>query len=133
MRDIKFRIWSVEYNEMVYPKNYVIDFNWFGVTNEHYLDDSAASEFPIHEKEYILMQYTGLKDSNGVEIFEGDILKYINTYSGKEYTKEVRYDNDLACFGLFDKKSIWCQECDWMALTNLEVIGNIHENPELIK
>lgn len=78
-------------------------------------------------------EFTGLKDKNGVEIFEGDVVKYFNPYSDKWITQLVKWDDQWACFGLFDTNNKWCQESDWVKIQFTEVIGNIHDNPELLK
>lgn len=77
-------------------------------------------------------QFTGLRDKNGKEIFEGDIVKAsIFNYGGKgkvkEWIDEVAWDDEWACFWLKrDRQSDWYRvEC--------EVLGNIHENPELLE
>ena len=71
-------------------------------------------------------QYTGLTDKNGKKIFEGDICKHRSNYSGEYIISAVTYTdgeflamvNENSGFSLSDK---------------LEVIGNIHDNPELLK
>jgi uncharacterized phage protein (TIGR01671 family) len=68
-----------------------------------------------------LMQYTGIKDKNGVEIYEGDILKWNAKEWGCEFNEVVEWDFDL----LNARKYDWAEWC--------EVIGNIHENPELLE
>jgi uncharacterized phage protein (TIGR01671 family) len=80
------------------------------------------------------MQFTGLKDKNGKEIYESDIVSYTNPYSNKGYTHVVKYDPMWAAFGLFEKmEDEWCKENDWVKLISIEVIGNIYSNPELLK
>jgi len=69
-----------------------------------------------------IMDYTGLKDKNGVEIYEGDILKYDSGYNGFvrfDYGWAIEYQNHS-----HDMPQYYCN--------NLTIIGNIHENPELI-
>lgn len=79
-------------------------------------------------------RFTGLKDKNGKEIWEGDVVTFTNPYSKKEYKRVVRFCELFACFGLFvDMETIYEYESDWLKITNIEVIGNIHENPELLK
>ena len=75
-----------------------------------------------------LLQYTGLKDKNGVEIYEGSIIRFVlGDYNIREYVEEVVYSDGAFWCGnwlLFDAK---------MNDDNLEVLGNIYENPELLK
>ena len=77
----------------------------------------------------ILMQCTGLKDKNGIPIYEGDIVKIFHvsgTMQGKYFFDVIEW-NDLRCrfetknYGIIDDDDIY------------EVIGNIYENPELLK
>lgn len=76
-----------------------------------------------------LMQFTGLKDKNGKEIYEGDILAWKSKYSEKIDQATVFWDGNVAAFnwkmpGLnFNKGGI----------RHFEIIGNIYENPELLK
>ena len=83
----------------------------------------------------VLMQSTGLKDKNGSEIFEGDIVKYkagCNTF-----TEEVAYDKNFAGFGVRDANAniifTFGELAEDIDLHSLEVIGNIYENPELLE
>lgn len=74
----------------------------------------------------ILMQSTGLKDKNGVEVFDGDIMFY--EQDCYQYTL-VKYDKDKLAFVLYDG----CERLYHELWEPGEVIGNIHENPELIE
>lgn len=84
-------------------------------------------------KEVVLMQSTGLKDKNGVEIFEGDIV--VNQYGNVGY---VAYLQQEAGFVVVLKKSDYRLGHrntgeSYDVTTNHEVIGNIHSNPELLE
>lgn len=118
-REIKFRIWDTVLKTMCYPDKYVIDSNCFGVTNEHYIDDST-SFLPIKEDNWVLMQYTGVKDVNGYDIYEGDIISGINL-EGQIEIVTVKWDTVQ-----------WYPFAGHRAIDKPKVIGNIYENPELI-
>ncbi|HCT5813817.1 TPA: hypothetical protein OT179_001777 [Enterococcus faecalis] len=87
-----------------------------------------------HVKELPLMQSTSLKDKNGVEIFEGDVVKVtVNNYgTGERFEQidKVVYEDCRFCFndGFYYSETI-----KYSGYENKEVIGNIHENPELLE
>ena len=123
----KFRAWTEEGKVMYYDVYPFKDDTLLLSYDEIAFDEVPASDF-------ILMQSTGLKDKNGKEIFEGDIVKYeagCNTV-----TEEVAYDKNFAGFGVRDANTdiiftFW-ELAEDIDLISLEVVGNIYENPELL-
>ncbi|EPF4429298.1 YopX family protein [Escherichia coli] len=125
----KFRAYSKEENEMYYPHNDK-NVDWT-------IDDETGFIAPLVNlgdhmwgmiDKYELMQSTGLKDKNGVEIFEGDILNY----GDYKNSHEIIFKN--ACFwghAIGEKEHIGIGLFN--ALEDLEVIGNIYENSELLE
>ena len=117
MREIKFRAWYEKFNKMYIVKG--IDFQ----SEIAYFDKNNYRS--IYDVE--LMQYTGLKDEYGDEIYEGDIV----TLHNSRY--KVIFDNEGARFVLKD----WFFEIGIPFKNNnnkeMEVIGNIYENPELME
>lgn len=135
-RDIKFRVWLKKQNKMV--EVHKINFQDRVIT--HYLDDLP---FPTLIKcsfdDVELMQYTGLKDKNGKEIYEGDIIDIHQTVNGQNlfvveitntglvipryaYKQGFKYQYDI-------RELLEVNEYD----KEIEIIGNIYENPELLE
>lgn len=131
MRDIKFRAWDKKYEEMINDIHISPEYDWLVLS-----DNDALAERDNRDRgknqEYVLMQYTGLEDENGVEIYEGDVIKIINDVSAGRY--RVSYWGKEAAFMIIDDfKPKSMRLGIWFNTNKIEVIGNIYENPELLK
>lgn len=132
MRDIKFRCWDTENKEMldIQELDYRDSYNGQPMIRTTMYSDYYDTE------DMILMQYTGLKDKNGKEIYEGDII-YCKKYIGGNWIEDciekgyVNFNNGE--FGLYRKQGYYqslykFKEYDY----EFEVIGNMYDNPELL-
>ena len=134
MREIKFRAWfgdkiikPMSLQKMIHQKDNTIPLK-------------------VLEKEIIFMQYTGLEDRNGVEIYEGDIVNFqhiddygymTNVFQNGFYRGVVKWGEHYPGFDIFDIKdnSTFGFDCNIFSMESdivIEIIGNIYENKELL-
>ena len=123
MEGINFRAWDIKTESM----RDVLVIDW---VNE--LIDLSSGIIERRPHEVILMQYTGLKDKNGVEICEGDIVETV--YNGEVFAGVVVYDLSEVDFKVTDGKEKYGRNFQYLTGNDEnEVLGNIYENPELLE
>lgn len=120
MREILFRAKSM-FNDKVWVYGNFVKTNYDGLQNVIYDEDGWAYEV-IPET---VGQYIGLLDKNGTKIFEGDIVRDAETSD----VGKIFFDTYTAMFVIGFETTI----ADFNASYSLEVIGNIYDNPELIR
>lgn len=146
MRKIKFRAWEksvrgLDAGGMMWQsdetfKDYVVGFD--GSVYEKFKDSFAGKSFDNYRDvsdKFILMQYTGLKDKNGREIYEGDVVQ-VNKTKGDPFAGNkgvVEFNPEIGCFEVRATPTaasvLYAYES---ILKDCKVIGNIYEDPELL-
>ena len=124
MRGVKFRAWHESEKEMIPNCNQGFEgdvFNW------------KHQGQPIQ-----ILQFTGLQDKDGVDIYEGDIVQYLDEYNDEPSIHFVQYLGDKG-YPAFELSPELGFECNGFAgiyqggSGHIIVIGNIHQNPELLE
>jgi len=111
MRDIRFRAWNHQFKQMALWEMIKLECNRFSF---------------LESKDWDFMQFTGLKDKNGKEIYEGDII----LRKGLEIAYEIKWINESGGFFLVHKDMR--MPLSAMYLSIMDIIGNIYSNPELL-
>lgn len=120
MREIKLRAWDKSENVML-DDVYTFDIKW-----------DTLNDFFKDKDDLIFLQYTGLKDKNGREIYEGDLIRVFDPY--------MNYPANGVAKVVFSHAYVggWLAEADGKQMNIgtrtefIEVIGSVHENPELL-
>lgn len=135
MREIKFRAWSIENQEMTDADSLAFDYY------EPLCDQLRDSD------EMKFMQFTGLKDVNGNEIYEGDIVQ-VSGSDGYYVNAKVIYECGAFWFYAESISMVFSEDCDKMVMLGsmyieygdggdeidmVGVVGNIHQHPELLE
>ena len=127
MREYKFRVWDTENKEMLKVQELDFEDTFYGgrlsIRTDQYND-----YFDIEDM--ILMQYTGLKDKNGKEIYEGDIVKVFT--SKKWRIGKIIYEYSGFTIDVTNNKELEYGRTGIIE-SLIEVIGNIYDNPKLLE
>lgn len=132
MREIKFRAWDYSKKIFLPTKTYAIlsvtEFGATGVMLTDFEEYREGEYFYPHSQ--IINQYTGLKDKKNKEIYEGDLVKgwfYGQLGQPIKGTFTIVWNKSWASFGVEHEASFVT-----IGNANIEVIGNIYQNPELL-
>lgn len=138
-REIKFRAWNSSIKEMYlncgFHPHLLSDLSY---EDDHY-NENLEGRYIVHNDDcYTLMQFTGLKDKNGKEIYEGDVLTF--DYHDHKNVDVERYKKEPVYIVSFNDWG-WCgkdvnQERKLFShafrFIHCDILGNIYENPELL-
>lgn len=137
MRDIKLRFWDKENKSMVYQnKESLFPLSYYKIVCDCFTDFEFRlfklknNTMNFEEVDSVKMQWTGLKDINGTEIYEGDILRHFKRHKDKLLKIEVS-----PSYGVYAQENYNTKILIGKSNTHLyfEVIGNIYENSELLE
>jgi uncharacterized phage protein (TIGR01671 family) len=131
MREIKFRAWSKEGKRMIYQD----ENGWYQkafIGRNRYWQTTRLSTI-VNHPEIIPMQYTGVKDINGTEIFEGDILRIASNFELRKDVQNQAVEYREGYFHTFEWTLFELLRNAKVKKQTFEVIGNIYENQELLE
>lgn len=120
-REIKFRVWLKEKKQMIQDVHICPEYGWLVMSDNDALEETCDK---VSEKELIWMQYTGLKDKNGVEVYEGDKVMFDYEWTKPDEIGVITWNKDTASFQI--KGHI--PSSSMKHLDRMKVIGNVYEN-----
>ncbi len=132
LNHLKFRVWHKELNRWLSKDEWFLDFDG----NLRFCDFDGETLQLVDKSLYIIQQWTGLKDVEDKEIYEGDIIEgYLSIdeigSGGYVDSNEFQFKDEIKFVGT----GFWCDKADFPIeqYETLEILGNIIENPDLIK
>lgn len=130
MREIKFRAWNKNFKKMYKIGQITLEKGtWnYEPDNREYIGMSIP-----YQPSFVLMQYTGLKDKNGKEIYEGDIVYIKGETEILDIKGKVEYSETFAQYIITNTKNIMYEAEPLGDYENIEVIGNIYDNLGLLR
>ncbi len=128
MREIKFRGKRLDNGEWVY--GYYVYYGFIDNQKHYIVPDYASALYAFEVDPSTVGQFTGLKDKNGKEIYEGDIITAYN----ERIKGPVIFDRRGLAFGIPNgPNEIYQFSMNFLESKDIEIIGNIYENPELLE
>ena len=134
MREIKFRAWDKYTEEMWNVETLHIEDEYVDLFKTNIYEKPLENPW-AKISDVILMQYTGLKDKNGVEIYEGDIVSMVVVEDKAEYSGDVVFESGCFCLNIsLDGTEYKVTALEWKETkTIITVIGNIYQNSDLLE
>lgn len=137
MKNIKFRAWDKENNQWYSPtfeaykgNLHELFISLSGGLSAHTM--AGMEDESLWPNKFKLSQYTGENDKNGKEIFEGDIVDHEDTYPGN-LPEFHRYVVEFGGGSFYLRSFVDPEYNDLLNIGPLEIVGNVYENPQLLK
>lgn len=129
----KFRVWDKKTKSILNIERWHVEDEYFDLIEPNKsVADPNANRVWRRQSDIILMQSTGLFDTNGVEIFEGDVVETI--YSEKLFTGVIVYDQEETDFKATNGRNEYGNNFCYLGGNDSNiVIGNVYENPNLLE